>query len=58
MFERTFQLPRGIDADKVKASFKKGVLKIILPKTAEASRVAGASRSKAKTRKGGSSWKR
>jgi len=36
MFERTLQLPRGIDADKVKASFKKGVLKITLPKTAEA----------------------
>jgi HSP20 family protein len=36
MFERSLQLPTGIDADKAKASFKKGVLKITLPKTAEA----------------------
>lgn len=36
MFERTVQLPNGLDADKAKASFKKGVLKVTLPKTAEA----------------------
>ena len=36
MFERTVQLPTGLDADQAKASFKKGVLKITLPKTAEA----------------------
>lgn len=36
MFERSIQLPADIDADKAKASFKKGVLKITLPKTAEA----------------------
>ena len=36
MFERAIQLPAEIDADKAKASFKKGVLKITLPKTAEA----------------------
>ena len=36
MFERTVQLPNGIDADKAKASFKKGVLKVTLPKTADA----------------------
>jgi HSP20 family protein len=36
MFERAVQLPAEIDADKAKATFKKGVLKITLPKTAEA----------------------
>ncbi len=35
-FERTFQVPDGVDLDKVDASFKKGVLTVILPKTAEA----------------------
>jgi HSP20 family protein len=32
-FERTFQVPEGIDADKVKANFKKGRLVVTLPKT-------------------------
>ncbi len=36
MFERTIPLPSEVDVDKVKASFKKGVLKISLPKTKEA----------------------
>ena len=36
MFERTIPLPAEVDADKVKAAFKKGVLKITLPKTKEA----------------------
>jgi HSP20 family protein len=36
MFERTVQLPEYLDADKAKATFKKGVLKVILPKTPEA----------------------
>ena len=36
MFERSVQLPADIDADKAKASFKNGVLKVTLPKTAEA----------------------
>ncbi len=36
MFQRAIQLPADIDADKAKASFKKGVLRITLPKTAEA----------------------
>ena len=36
MFERTIPLPAEVDADKVKAKFKKGVLKITLPKTKEA----------------------
>ncbi len=35
-FERTFQVPDGVDLDKVEASFKKGVLTVTLPKTAEA----------------------
>ena len=36
MFERSIPLPAEVDVDKVKASFKKGVLKITLPKTKEA----------------------
>ncbi len=36
MFERSIALPSGIDANGAKASFKKGVLKVTLPKTAEA----------------------
>jgi HSP20 family protein len=36
MFQRTIPLPAEVDADKVKATFKKGVLKITLPKTKEA----------------------
>ena len=36
MFERSLALPNGIDANGAKASFKKGVLRITLPKTAEA----------------------
>ena len=35
-FNRTFTLPRFIDANKIAAEFDKGVLKIHLPKTAEA----------------------
>ena len=35
-FERTIPLPLDINADKAKASFKKGVLSITLPKTEEA----------------------
>ncbi len=34
-FQRVFRLPAGVQADKVSASFKKGVLKIELPKTEE-----------------------
>jgi HSP20 family protein len=34
-FERTFRLPDGVDPEKVDASFKKGVLTVTLPKTAE-----------------------
>jgi HSP20 family protein len=35
-FERTFQVPGGVDLEKVDASFKKGVLTVTLPKAAEA----------------------
>jgi len=35
-FERFFAVPDGVDADKVSAVFKNGVLTITLPKTAEA----------------------
>ena len=36
--ERYIQLPPGVDAEHIEATFKKGVLKILLPKTAEAQR--------------------
>ena len=35
-FQRALQVPAGIDADKIEANFKKGVLTVMLPKTAEA----------------------
>ncbi|WP_312032736.1 Hsp20/alpha crystallin family protein [Sinorhizobium psoraleae] len=35
-FQRAFQLPPGVDADKIDATFAKGVLTVHLPKTAEA----------------------
>ena len=35
-FERTIALPQGIDTEKVNARFKKGVLKITIPKKPEA----------------------
>jgi HSP20 family protein len=35
-FERSFQVPEEVDADKIEASFKKGVLSVMLPKSAEA----------------------
>lgn len=35
-FQRSFQVPEGVEADKIAASFKNGVLSIVLPKTAEA----------------------
>jgi HSP20 family protein len=37
-FERSFQVPEGVDADKIKTSFKKGVLAVTLPKKAETRR--------------------
>jgi len=35
-FERRFQVPQGVDTGKIDASFKKGVLRVTLPKTLEA----------------------
>lgn len=35
-FQRTFELPAEVDQAKVEASYKKGVLKIVLKKTREA----------------------
>ncbi len=35
-FERCFAVPEGVDADKIEANFKKGVLTVTLPKRPEA----------------------
>jgi HSP20 family protein len=35
-FQRAFQLPDGVDADKISAKLEKGVLSVTLPKTKEA----------------------
>lgn len=35
-FERSFRVPDGVDQAKIEATFKKGVLTVTLPKTAEA----------------------
>jgi len=35
-FQRCFAVPDGIEADKIEASFKNGVLTVMLPKSAEA----------------------
>lgn len=35
-FQRSFRIPVGVDVDRIEASFSKGVLKVLLPKTAEA----------------------
>jgi HSP20 family protein len=35
-FKRSFQLPSGVDADKIEAGFQNGVLTLTLPKTPEA----------------------
>ncbi len=35
-FERRMQIPEGVDADKIEASFNKGVLTVTLPKTVQA----------------------
>ncbi len=34
-FQRSFRVPEGVDADKVEAAFKNGVLTVTLPKTPE-----------------------
>lgn len=38
--ERYFTLPEGVNADKIEATFKNGVLKVTLPKTEEAQKPA------------------
>ena len=35
-FERCFRVPEGVDADKIEANFKNGVLTLMLPKKPEA----------------------
>ncbi|VVO32323.1 Hsp20/alpha crystallin family protein [Pseudomonas fluorescens] len=35
-FERVFNLPKGVDVDRIEAHFSKGVLTVSLPKKAEA----------------------
>ena len=39
-FQRSFQVPDSVDADKIEATFKKGVLTVTLPKTAAAQKAA------------------
>ena len=39
-FERSFDVPESVDADKIEASFKKGVLTVTLPKKPEAQKPA------------------
>jgi HSP20 family protein len=34
-FQRSFEVPEGVDSDKIEASFKKGVLSVTLPKSVE-----------------------
>jgi len=35
-FQRSFAVPDGVDGDKIEANFKKGILSVTLPKSAEA----------------------
>ena len=35
-FQRSFQVPEGVDTDKIEANFKRGILTVTLPKSAEA----------------------
>ena len=37
-FKRIFQLPTSVKVDRIRASFDKGVLKVVLPKTATATK--------------------
>ena len=39
-FERRFEIPEGVDADKIEAGFTKGVLTLTLPKKLEAQKPA------------------
>lgn len=37
-FQRSFRVPESVDPARIEASFTKGVLKVVLPKTADAQR--------------------
>ncbi|MGC2589798.1 MAG: Hsp20/alpha crystallin family protein [Pseudolabrys sp.] len=39
-FKRSFEIPEGVDPDKIEAIFKKGVLTVTLPKKVEAQKPA------------------
>ena len=39
-FERSFHVPDNVNAEKIEASFKNGLLSVMLPKTAEAQKQA------------------
>ena len=39
-FRRSFRVSDGVDVDKVEASVRNGILTVVLPKTAEARRIA------------------
>jgi HSP20 family protein len=39
-FQRSFRLPDSVDAEKIEATFAKGVLTVSLPKTADAQKTA------------------
>ena len=39
-FQRSFRVPEGVDANKIDAQFKKGVLTVTMPKTVEAQKPA------------------
>ena len=39
-FQRSFQVPEGVDTDKIEATFKKGILTVALPKSTEAQKAA------------------
>jgi HSP20 family protein len=40
VFERSFQLPEGVDTDRISANFKNGVLTVTVPKTPEAQKTS------------------
>jgi HSP20 family protein len=40
LFERSFEVPDTVEADKIEASFKKGILTVTLPKKVEAQKPA------------------
>jgi HSP20 family protein len=39
-FQRSFQIPSGVDSEKIEANFKNGVLAVTLPKSADAQKGA------------------